>query len=349
MQKQIKIFWGRMDYPNENYELTVGLSDENSNYYSVSLTSIEYVGYEAAHNMGLPSGDWDLNNIYAEIEDDNNMYREGEKIYIKKGFDEEKGNQHNPNIIFPFGNARLEYFIPASNNNDSSDDDNAFGVFGGGKRKRTRHNFVGKRVASLPPPSQQSEFYKKTKANIKRATKDFLKHEKIRQNVSLTYTPSEENFILEATEAKKGGGKYHNMYEVNTNVKVYWRNDNGTYSPHIAKITAINNNEITLTFKNPRYIWRGDPETATDEKGNKLIEKIQREFPRIPKKGGYGGKSTKKRTKSLLKKKRTKSLFKKKRTKSLFKKKRTKRRKSRKKRRRTKRKRGRKSPKRRRH
>ena len=77
-------------------------------------------------------------------------------------------------------------------------------IFGGGKRKRTRHIFVGKRVASLPPPSQQSDFYKKTKAKIENATADFLKDEKIRQNASLTYTPSEENFILEAT---KGGGK----------------------------------------------------------------------------------------------------------------------------------------------
>ena len=57
-------------------------------------------------------------------------------------------------------------------------------IFGGGKRKRTRHIFVGKRVASLPPPSQQSDFYKKTKAKIENATADFLKDEK---NRILTY------------------------------------------------------------------------------------------------------------------------------------------------------------------
>jgi hypothetical protein len=270
MQKQIKIFWGRYpneNYPNDNYELTVDLNDENSKEYSVSLTSIVSAGDAAADNMDLQEGTWDLNQIYDVVANNPNLRKEGDKIYIKKGFDEEKGNQHNP--IYPFGDARLEYFIPASNNNDSSDDDlmgDGF-VFGGGKRKRTRHTFVGKKVLPLPPPSQQSEFYKKTKANIENATADFLREEKIQKNASLTYTPSEENFILEAT---KGGG---------------------------------------------------NPKTATDVKGNKLIRNIVREFPPIPKKGGR---------------------------KSRKKKKRTKRRKSRKKRRRTKRKRGRKSPKRKR-
>ncbi len=325
MQKQIKIYWGRMDIPNENNVLTVDLIDANPKEYSVSLTTIEYEGNRAAHSMGLPYGVWDLNNIFDEIDNDPNLRREGENIYIKKGFDEEIGNQHNPNIEYPFNNARLEYFIPASNNNDSSDDDvmpDGF-VSGGGKRKRTRHTFVlgKKKVLPLPPSYQQSKFYKNTKANIEKATANFLEKEKIRQNASLTYTPSEENLLLEATKAKKGGSKY----EVNTNVKVYWRNIDGTYSPHIAKITEINNNEITLTFENPRYIWRGDPNTATDKKGNKLIEKIQREFPPIPKKGGRKSKrKTRKRRRKSRKKKRTRR--RKRKTKSLFKKKRTKKR-----------------------
>ena len=214
MQKQIKIFWGRYpneNYPNDNYELTVGLNDENSNYYSVSLTSIEYAGYEAANGKGLTSGLWDLNQIYDVVANNPNLRKVGDKIYIKKGFDEEKGNQHNP--IYPFGDARLEYFILASNNNDSSDDDvtgDGF-VVGGGKRKRdqkrTRHTFVGEKVLPLPPPSKQSEFYKKTKANIENATADFLREEKTQQNATLSLSPSEENFILEATKSKKGGRK----------------------------------------------------------------------------------------------------------------------------------------------
>ena len=322
MQKQIKIYWGRMDIPNERYILTLPINKDPNrpNFYSTLITTIENHAYMEAHNMGLATGRWDLNRIYDEIDANPNLFKEDETIYIREGFDEEIGNQHNPNIEFPFNNARLEYFIPASNNNDSSDDDvmsDGF-VVGGGKRKRnrTRHTFVGKKVLPLPPQSHQSKFYKNTKANIEKATANFLSEEKIRQNASLTYTPSEENFLLEATKATKGGSKF----EVNTNVKVYWRNIDGTYSPHIAKITEINNNEITLTFKTPRYIWRGDPNTATDEKGNKLIEKIQREFPPIPKKGGRKSrtkkrKSSKKRTKSLFKKKRTKKRRKKRRKK----------------------------------
>lgn len=211
MQKQIKIWWGRQDLPTENYELTVGLNnDPNSNYYSVSLTEIEDKAYTEAYNKGFPRGNWDFNNIYDEIDANTNIYKENEQIYIRKGFDEEQGNQHNPNVLFAFGNTRLEYFIPGSNNNDSSSSDpemeDGF-VVGGGKRKRSRHSFVGKRVPPLPTTSQQSEFYKKTKSKIKNATANFLAEEKIRQNASLSYTPSEENLILEATKIKKGGKK----------------------------------------------------------------------------------------------------------------------------------------------
>ena len=56
MQKQIKIFWGRYpneNYPNDNYELTVNLSVENSKEYSVLLTSIESAGDAAADTMDL--------------------------------------------------------------------------------------------------------------------------------------------------------------------------------------------------------------------------------------------------------------------------------------------------------
>ena len=235
MQKQIKIWWGRQDLQTENYELTVSLNNEpNSNYYSVSLTAIENEAYREANNKGFPRGIWDFNNIYDEIDANTNMYKENEQIYIRKGFDEEQGDQHNPNVLFAFGNTRLEYFIPASNNNDSSDDD-----------------------------------------------------------------VMADGFVV-------GGGKYNNLYEVNSHVKVYWRNDNGTYSPHIAKITAINDDEITFAFKNPTYIWRGDPETATDGKGNKLIEKIQREFPRI-RKGGRKSRTKKRRTKKRKRKRKRKT------------------------------------------
>ena len=248
MEKQIQVLWGKMHDPNDIQELTLTINKEpDSKYYSVARAILQYEGDEAARNMGLPSGVWDLNNIYDEIEARPDMFREGEMIYIHEGLDEKKSVAQVD--FYPFGNARLEYFIPASNNNDSSDDD----------------------VMS-------------------------------------------DGFV-------SGGGKY----EVNTNVKVYWRNIDGTYLPYKAKITEINNNEITLTFENPRYIWRGDPNTATDEKGNKLIEKIQREFPPIPKKGGRKSKrKTRKRRRKSRKKKRTRR--RKRKTKSLFKKKRTKKR-----------------------
>ena len=212
MSKQISIRWGIQNYQNNEYELTVGLNNEqNTNYYNISLESIEDAATLAANEIGISGGFWDLNQIYGAVDTNNNMYRDDEKIYIKKGFDETKGNQDNTE--FPFGQARLEYFIPSSNNNstnNNSSDDDMMGdgfVFGGGKgvkRKRTRHTFVGKKVASLPLPSQQSKFYKKTKADIEKATANFLEDEKNRKNNRLPFTPDEEALIMEATN---GGGK----------------------------------------------------------------------------------------------------------------------------------------------
>ena len=288
MSKQIKIRWGILNYPDNEYELTVGLNDEpDSNYYSISLGSIETAASGAVNGLRLPQGgSWDLNYIYDVIDaPNNNMYREDEKIYIKKGFDEEKGDQDNTE--FPFGDARLEYFIPASNNNDSSDDDvtgDGF-VVGGVKRKRTRHTFVGTRVSSpVPPLSKQSPFYKKTKSNIEKATADFLKEEadflndeKERQKNRLPFTPDEEDLIMEATKSKKGGGK---------------------------SLLKKKRTKSLLKKKRTKKKKRGYGGKSPKKRGRKSPKKRGRKSPKTKKKRGYGGKSPKKRGRKSTKRRR---------------------------------------------
>ena len=215
MEKQIKIVWGKQDIQNDRHEITVTIHKEaNSDYYKVPIRIIENVGYQAVNNMGLPIGYWDINLIYDEIDSNSYMFKEDDIIYIHAGIDEKKGNQSTSDF-FPFGNTRLEYFIPASNNNNSSssasEGEGEFLQSYGGRRKslfkkkRTKSLFKKKRTKSLfkkkRTKRRKRRKSKKRKTKKKKTRKTRSKKKRggmLRRRQRRTYTAEEQEIIRRA-------------------------------------------------------------------------------------------------------------------------------------------------------